>query len=106
MMRGALLMAVMLSLGGCASWPESGRGGLAERRVVEDSRLESLARRFEGQRVRGAELHAAGLSSEVRTHLIRAQRNHSAGIYDDFELDLLHIARLLDAIDRYLPRKS
>lgn len=103
---GAFLMLAMLTLGGCTSWPENGRGGLAERRVIAEPRLENLARRFEGQRLRGAELHAAGLSSEARTLFVRAQRNHSAEIYDDFELDLLYIARLLDAIDKYLPRKS
>lgn len=103
--RCTLPIFIALALGGCTSWPQDGRGGFAERRAVEEPRLEMLTRRFEDQRVRGGDVHAAGLSHEVRTLLVRAQRNHAADIHDDLEIDLSHIARSLDAIDRSLPRK-
>lgn len=106
MKRGLLIAGFALLLGACASWPDEGGGGLAERRPTEEPRLEQALRRFEGQRARGAETHAAGLSHEISTLFVRAQRNKAAGILDDLELDLIRLGTLLDAIERRLPRKS
>ncbi|OYU47116.1 MAG: hypothetical protein CFE31_18345 [Rhizobiales bacterium PAR1] len=102
----ALMLAGVLGLGACTAWPEDGRGGFAERRAIEEPRLKALAQRFETQRTRGAETYAAGLTHEVGTWFVRAQRNHAAGIYDDVEVDLGAITRLLDAIDKRLARKA
>lgn len=102
----ALMFAGLLGLSGCTVWPDDGRGGFTERRAIEEPRLEALARRFENQRARGADTYAAGLTHEVGTWFVRAQRNYAAGIYDDVEVDLGAITRLLDAIDKRLIRKA
>jgi hypothetical protein len=103
MKRFALLLALTGALPACATWPEEGKGGFAERRAVADPVLESLADRFEYQRQRGAERFAAGLADEAKTAFVRAQRNHSAGILDDFAVDLANLQMLLDRIERHIP---
>ncbi len=103
MKRLLLVLPLLGPLPACTNWPEEGRGGLAERRVIVDPVLQSLVDRFEGQRRRGAERFAAGLTDETKTLFVRAQRNHIAGIEDDFALDLAHLQTLLDRIERQIP---
>jgi hypothetical protein len=103
MKRLALLLALTGALPACTIWPEEGRGGFAERRMIADPVLQALVDRFEHQRQRGAERFAAGLADEAKTAFVRAQRNHSAGILDDFALDLAHLQRLLDRIELHIP---
>lgn len=102
MPRLAILLLVASLAGGCATWPEPGTGGFAERRPVEDPGLQGLTARFEGLRQRGAERWAAGLADEARLLLIRAQRNHQAGLDDDLAEDQRRLARVLDAIEPHL----
>lgn len=99
----ALLLALAGALSACTTWPEDGKGGFAERRAVEDPVLQALVDRFENQRQRGAERFAAGLADEAKTAFVRAQRNHSAGILDDFTVDLAHLQMLLDRIEPHIP---
>ncbi|MCZ8183943.1 MAG: hypothetical protein O9322_13295 [Beijerinckiaceae bacterium] len=103
MPRLAILVLVASLAGGCATWPEAGTGGFAERRAVEDPGLQGLTTRYESLRHRGAERWAAGLADEARLLLIRAQRNHQAGLIDDLADDRLRLARVLDAIEPHLP---
>jgi hypothetical protein len=102
MPRLAILLLVASLAGGCATWPEPGTGGFAERRPVEDPGLQGLTARYEGLRQRGAERWAAGLADEARLLLIRAQRNHQAGLDDDLAEDQRRLARVLDAIEPHL----
>ncbi len=53
MKRFALLLALTGALPACATWPEEGKGGFAERRRVADPVLESLADRFEAPAATG-----------------------------------------------------
>lgn len=103
MKRLVLLLAMLGTLPHCSTWPDEGRGGFAERRAITDPRLQALSVRFERQRAQGAERFAAGLADEAKTVFVRAQRNHSADILDDFALDLTHIQTLLDRIDQHIP---
>ena len=67
----------------------------------------SLAR-FATIRLRqdGADRWAAGLSDETRVLFIRAQRNHAAGLLDDFAEDRWRLAHLLDAIELHLRNRK
>lgn len=101
----APLLAACL-LGGCASWPEHGSGGYAERRPVADEQLNLLAGRYETLRSHGAERWVAGLSEEARIQFIRAQRNQAAGLDDDFADDKRHLTRVLDQIEQHLRNRK
>ncbi|WP_284179831.1 hypothetical protein [Rhabdaerophilum sp. SD176] len=102
MPRLAILVLIAGLAGGCATWPEPGTGGFAERRPVEDPGLQGLTMRYETLRQRGAERWAAGLADEARLLLIRAQRNHQAGLADDLAEDQRRLARVLDTIEPHL----
>lgn len=103
MKRPVFFLPLLFALGACSSWPDEGRGGLAERRAVADPTLQALVDRFERQRQRGADRLAAGLVDETKTMLVRAQRNAAAGIADDFAVDLDYLKTLLDQIERHIP---
>jgi hypothetical protein len=102
MKRLLLFLPLIGLLPACANWPEEGRGGFAERRAIADPSLQALADRYERQRQRGSERLAAGLADEAKTAFVRAQRNHNAGILDDFAVDLAHLQMLLDRIERQI----
>ena len=106
-MKRVLVPALLACLlAGCATWPEAGTGGYAERRPVADADLNALASRYEHLRQNGADRWAAGLSDETRVLFIRAQRNHAAGLLDDFAEDRWRIAHLLDAIELHLRNRK
>ena len=102
MKRFLLLLPFLCALPACTSWPEEGRGGWAERRLITDPRLDALAARFHHQRARGADRFAAGTSDEAKTLFVRAQRNHAAGFCDDLTVDLAALHSLLDTIERQI----
>lgn len=105
----APLLAAALAAGllaGCASWPEPGAGGYAERRPATEPRLAALVDRYEALRDRGAPRFVAGLADEARLLMVRAQRNHAAGLDDDFSLDLTRLAALLDRIELHLRNRT
>lgn len=105
MTRASLLMALMLGLSACTSWPEDGGGGFAERRTIADPTLERLAHRFAQQRAHGADQFAAGATDEAKTLFVRAQRHHAARMQDDLCLDLDRLSRLLDTIDHQIKKR-
>ena len=105
MTRSSVLIAFMLGLSACTSWPDDGTGGFAERRAIADPALEQLAHRFARQRSNGADQFAAGATDEAKTLFVRAQRHHAAGLYDDACLDLNRLSSLLDSIDHQIKKR-
>lgn len=107
--RGCLIassFALACAIQGCAPWPASAEGGLAERETSSSPAIFSARERFEALARAGGLDSSPGRMSEARELLVRAHREHAGGLMADAEVTLFHVSAKLDAIEDFQRRRA
>ena len=105
-MRRAPVPVVLLTLaavggaGGCTPWPEYATGGIAERRPPESMALAALQSRYDALVAAGGMRLAGGRMTEASLALVRARREHAAGLHADSERSAAHASGLIVSLER------
>jgi hypothetical protein len=85
-LRAALAVLVLLSgsLQGCISWPKQAQGGLAELQPASDPLLTTLRSAFARLLDENAERKHPAKMLQAQLLLVRAHREHAAGLLIDY----------------------
>ncbi len=97
----ALSAFLMLAgLGGCTPWPDYATGGLAERHATDSAAIVLLENRYETLVTAGGLRLAAGRMTDASLLLVRARREHAAGLLEDAERSTWQVESMLASIER------
>jgi hypothetical protein len=108
----AQILVLAFSLGGClgigavTDWPDSGTGGLAERRPTTYQSLADLEYRMWQLEAAGAREFAAGDFAEAELLMIRIRREVAAGLNMDADTHISLLEHRFDVIERRLGDRS
>jgi len=107
----ALLVLLALALAGCESsnfvpWPPAGTGGLAERRMSQDARIDALQQRLFRLAERNARYYAAAKFQDAEKLMVTVRRLSEGGFPEDCEIAIARLEVEMDAIQRILNAKT
>jgi len=104
MRLAAVVVAIFAGLvGGCAAWPETATGGLAELYPSSSVRITDLERRYAAQAHGPAADLAPALLVEARGYLIRAKREQAGGLPADAEASADKVESILRGLEMNWP---